>query len=190
MPEEYLEGRTTDPETWVRTPENLERFAAFTREANARRRAIEEREIPSGDQRRQETRAAAPAAPAARPGPGPGPPAVTARLGPSGGTGGEVTGPDAGTKPVRHRRDHAGAARVRGTASFEHGDLMVAPTLPLPHLSPAQRERLEQLAEAARLRAALYPVPKPPAVQRRSRSRQYPAGRASRRGTGRGRRRG
>ncbi|MFF1270514.1 hypothetical protein ACFVZE_32265 [Streptomyces anulatus] len=60
MPEEYLEGRTTDPETWVRTPENLERFAAFTREANARRRAIGERELPaaatdpSGDQRRQE----------------------------------------------------------------------------------------------------------------------------------------
>ncbi|WP_251146028.1 hypothetical protein [Streptomyces sp. McG3] len=77
MPEEYLEGRTaglatsrtpqdlegrtTDPETWVRTPENLDRFAAFTREANARRRAIEERELPAAadpsgpaDQRRQE----------------------------------------------------------------------------------------------------------------------------------------
>ncbi|MFI0756756.1 hypothetical protein ACH4PX_05150 [Streptomyces anulatus] len=59
---EYLEGRTTDRETWLRTPENLERFAAFTREANARRRAIEEREIPAAaadpsgpvDQRRQE----------------------------------------------------------------------------------------------------------------------------------------
>ncbi|MFI0756755.1 hypothetical protein ACH4PX_05145 [Streptomyces anulatus] len=65
---------------------------------------------------------------------------------------------------------------------------MVAPML--PHLPPAQRERLVQLADAARLRTALYPVPKPPAVQRRSRSRQYPAGRASRRRTGRGRRRG
>ncbi|WP_030594046.1 hypothetical protein [Streptomyces anulatus] len=65
---------------------------------------------------------------------------------------------------------------------------MVAPTL--PHLSPAQRERLEQLAEAARLHAALYPVPKPPAVQRRSRSRQYPGGRPSPWRTARGRRRG
>ncbi len=77
---------------------------------------------------------------------------------------------------------------MRGTAPFEHGDLMVAPTL--PHLSPAQRERLEQLAEAARLHAALYPVPKPPAVQRRSRSRQYPGGRPSPWRTARGRRRG
>ncbi|MCX4970914.1 hypothetical protein OHA98_40505 [Streptomyces sp. NBC_00654] len=37
MPEEYLEGRTTDPATWLRTPENLDRLAAFTRVANARR---------------------------------------------------------------------------------------------------------------------------------------------------------
>ncbi|MEU2415084.1 MobF family relaxase [Streptomyces sp. NPDC013099] len=61
MPEEYREGRTTDPETWLRTQENLDRFTAFTREANARRRAIEERELPGAadpsrpaDQRRQE----------------------------------------------------------------------------------------------------------------------------------------
>jgi hypothetical protein len=62
MPEEYLEGRTTDPATWMRTPKNLERFAAFTRAANARRRAYEEGEVPvpaadpAGpvDQRRQE----------------------------------------------------------------------------------------------------------------------------------------
>ncbi|AEY94281.1 hypothetical protein SHJG_p1150 (plasmid) [Streptomyces hygroscopicus subsp. jinggangensis 5008] len=47
----------------------------------------------------------------------------------------------------------------------------------LPHLSPEQRERLEQLADAARLRAALYPSPKPPPVRCRSRSRQYPGGR-------------
>ncbi|MZF88285.1 hypothetical protein [Streptomyces sp. SID5643] len=44
-----------------------------------------------------------------------------------------------------------------------------------PHLSPEQRERLEQLADAARLRAALYPSPKPPPVRRRS--RQFPGGR-------------
>ncbi|MER8225401.1 hypothetical protein ABTZ58_33580 [Streptomyces sp. NPDC094143] len=50
---------------------------------------------------------------------------------------------------------------------------MVHPTP--PHLSPEQRERLEQLADASRLRAALYPSPKPPPV--RSRSRQYPGGR-------------
>ncbi|MER6160824.1 hypothetical protein ABT147_35760 [Streptomyces sp. NPDC001868] len=43
MPQEYLEGRTTDTATWRRTPENLERLAAFTRAANARRRAIADR---------------------------------------------------------------------------------------------------------------------------------------------------
>jgi hypothetical protein len=40
MPEKYLGGRTTDPATWLRTPENLERLAAFTRTANARRCAM------------------------------------------------------------------------------------------------------------------------------------------------------
>ncbi|MFJ4568990.1 hypothetical protein ACIP4U_36130 [Streptomyces caelestis] len=50
---------------------------------------------------------------------------------------------------------------------------MVHPTP--PHLSPEQRERLEQLADAARLRAALYPSPKPQPVRRRS--RQFPGGR-------------
>ncbi|KOV78399.1 MULTISPECIES: hypothetical protein [Streptomyces] len=48
---------------------------------------------------------------------------------------------------------------------------------PPPHLSPEQRERLEQLADAARLRTALYPSPKPPPVRRRSHSRQYSGGR-------------
>lgn len=52
---------------------------------------------------------------------------------------------------------------------------MVAPTL--PHLSPQQRECLEQFADAARLRAALYPSSKSPPVRRRLRSRQYPGGR-------------
>ncbi|MFD4833299.1 hypothetical protein ACFWPV_26105 [Streptomyces uncialis] len=37
-------------------------------------------------------------------------------------------------------------------------------------------ERLEQLADAARLRRALYPAPKPPPVRCRF-SRQYPGGR-------------
>ncbi|MFD3976344.1 hypothetical protein [Streptomyces cyaneofuscatus] len=46
----------------------------------------------------------------------------------------------------------------------------------LIHLSPKQRERLEHLADASRLRTALYPPPKPrPSVRRRS--RQYPGGR-------------
>ncbi|MEY7977225.1 hypothetical protein AB8O53_12995, partial [Streptomyces pilosus] len=31
MPEECLGGRTTDAGTWLRTPKNLERLAAFTR---------------------------------------------------------------------------------------------------------------------------------------------------------------
>ncbi|MFH8411460.1 hypothetical protein ACH4FX_42910 [Streptomyces sp. NPDC018019] len=62
MPEEYLDGRTTDAATWLRTPENLERLAAFTRTASARRRAIQKGEIPAPaagpagpvDRRRQE----------------------------------------------------------------------------------------------------------------------------------------
>ncbi|MCZ4100999.1 MobF family relaxase [Streptomyces sp. H39-C1] len=59
MPEVYLEGRTTDPGTWLRTPENLDRLAALTRATDARRRAIEEREPPASpaapaDGRRQE----------------------------------------------------------------------------------------------------------------------------------------
>ncbi|RPK23581.1 Multifunctional conjugation protein TraI [Streptomyces sp. ADI91-18] len=40
MPEEYLEGRTTDPATWLRTPENIARLAALTQDAAARRRAV------------------------------------------------------------------------------------------------------------------------------------------------------
>ncbi|MGY4920819.1 hypothetical protein ACWD9K_37800 [Streptomyces sp. 900116325] len=36
MPE-LLEGRTTGPARWTHVPENLDRLAAFTREANARR---------------------------------------------------------------------------------------------------------------------------------------------------------
>ncbi|MEV5493636.1 hypothetical protein AB0L47_37705 [Streptomyces bobili] len=60
MPEEYLEGRTTDPATWLRTPKNLDRLAAFTRAADTRRRVIEDRKAPAADpaspvdQRRQE----------------------------------------------------------------------------------------------------------------------------------------
>ncbi len=56
MPDVYLEGRTTDPATWLRTPENLDRLAAFTREANARRRAIANGRIPGPpvDRHRQE----------------------------------------------------------------------------------------------------------------------------------------
>ncbi|QSS95538.1 relaxase domain-containing protein (plasmid) [Streptomyces sp. M54] len=47
MPEEYLEGRTTDPGTWLRTPENLDRLTAFTRAADARRRTYEDTESPA-----------------------------------------------------------------------------------------------------------------------------------------------
>ncbi|WEO92698.1 MobF family relaxase [Streptomyces sp. FXJ1.172] len=53
MPEEHLEGRTTDPATWMRTPKNLERLAALTRAADARRREMEGRELPA-DPHRQE----------------------------------------------------------------------------------------------------------------------------------------
>jgi hypothetical protein len=44
-----------------------------------------------------------------------------------------------------------------------------------PYLSPEHLKRLQQLADASRLRAALYASPKPPPV--RDRSRQYPGGR-------------
>ncbi|MFJ5787936.1 MobF family relaxase [Streptomyces hydrogenans] len=40
MPEEHLEGRTTDPATWLHTPKNLARLAAFTQAAEARARTI------------------------------------------------------------------------------------------------------------------------------------------------------
>ncbi|MEU9331286.1 hypothetical protein AB0D91_47630 [Streptomyces canus] len=46
-----------------------------------------------------------------------------------------------------------------------------------PFLSPERLKHLQQLADAARLRAALYPSPKPPPVRRPS--RQYPGGRSN-----------
>ncbi|MEV6549284.1 hypothetical protein AB0M57_11285 [Streptomyces sp. NPDC051597] len=49
MPEEYLEGRTTDPATWLRTPKNLDRLAAYARAAETRRRAMEDRKAPAAD---------------------------------------------------------------------------------------------------------------------------------------------
>jgi hypothetical protein len=42
MPQEYLEGRTTDPATWMTSPQNLARIAAFTRAAEARSLTVEE----------------------------------------------------------------------------------------------------------------------------------------------------
>ncbi|MEU6504498.1 hypothetical protein ABZ895_33690 [Streptomyces californicus] len=45
----------------------------------------------------------------------------------------------------------------------------------LIQLSPKHLERLEQLADAGRLRTALYPAREPQPVRRRS--RQYPGGR-------------
>ncbi|MEW2267039.1 hypothetical protein ACGF5T_35100 [Streptomyces sp. NPDC047853] len=65
---------------------------------------------------------------------------------------------------------------------------MVAPT-PL-NLSREQCERLEQLADAARLRMTLPRSPKPPPARRRPCSRQYPEGRPNPWHTARGRRRG
>ncbi|MFH9426296.1 MobF family relaxase [Streptomyces sp. NPDC017529] len=40
MPEEYLEGRTSDPATWLYTPKNLARLAAHTKAAEARSRIV------------------------------------------------------------------------------------------------------------------------------------------------------
>ncbi|MFL4910738.1 hypothetical protein ACJ6WF_48520 [Streptomyces sp. MMS24-I2-30] len=44
-----------------------------------------------------------------------------------------------------------------------------------PHISPERLKRLKQLADASRLRVALYPAPKSGPGGRRS--RQYPGGR-------------
>lgn len=46
MPEEHLEGRTTDPATWLHTPKNLARLAAHTQAAEARARLIADRPQP------------------------------------------------------------------------------------------------------------------------------------------------
>lgn len=63
---------------------------------------------------------------------------------------------------------------------------------PIPtFLSPQQLERLEELADASRLRVAeLSRSPKPPPLRRRYRSQQYPGGRPNPWRTARGRRRG
>ncbi|MGW3029167.1 hypothetical protein [Streptomyces sp. NPDC001221] len=45
-----------------------------------------------------------------------------------------------------------------------------------PHLSPERLKRLQQLTDAARLRATLYPSPKPLPLPVRRRSRKYPGG--------------
>lgn len=52
MPE-LLEGRTTDPATWMHTPENLARFAAFKLEADARGRAVAEQQSEQPEQPEQ-----------------------------------------------------------------------------------------------------------------------------------------
>ncbi|MFF0744964.1 hypothetical protein ACFYVL_31640 [Streptomyces sp. NPDC004111] len=61
MPQEYPQGRTTDPATWLRSPKNMARLGALTRASEARRRDIEDREAPApaptadrGDPHRQE----------------------------------------------------------------------------------------------------------------------------------------
>ncbi|MFD7497718.1 hypothetical protein ACFV8T_36165 [Streptomyces sp. NPDC059832] len=62
---------------------------------------------------------------------------------------------------------------------------------PIPtYISPERLERLAELADAARLRAALFPSPKPTPARRRSCSRQYPGGWLNSWRTARGRRQG
>lgn len=58
----------------------------------------------------------------------------------------------------------------------------------LTYISPKRLERLAELADAARLRAALFPSAKPTPARRRS--RQYPGNRSNPWRTVRGRRRG
>ncbi|MEU5958823.1 MobF family relaxase [Streptomyces sp. NPDC047525] len=62
MPQEYLEGRTTDPATWMTSPRNLDRIAALTHAAEARGRTVEEQadqtdqvqQAPAADPGRQQ----------------------------------------------------------------------------------------------------------------------------------------
>ncbi|MFC9751241.1 hypothetical protein ACFQ7N_19275 [Streptomyces niveus] len=54
MPQEYLEGRTTDSATWLHTPENLNRLAALTKAADARRRAVADRPEPDHPEQRDD----------------------------------------------------------------------------------------------------------------------------------------
>ncbi|MFF2411457.1 hypothetical protein [Streptomyces sp. NPDC058092] len=42
MPQEYLEGRTTDPATWMTSPQNLARLAALTHASDGCGRVVEE----------------------------------------------------------------------------------------------------------------------------------------------------
>ncbi|MDX3748733.1 hypothetical protein [Streptomyces sp. AK08-02] len=46
-----------------------------------------------------------------------------------------------------------------------------------PYLTPEQLKHLQRLADASRLRVALYASPEPPPVRRRS--PQYPGGRSN-----------
>ncbi|MGW2050822.1 relaxase domain-containing protein [Streptomyces sp. NPDC001858] len=52
MPE-LLEGRTTDPETWMHTPENLARLAVLKLEIDARGRAVAEQQLKHSEQPEQ-----------------------------------------------------------------------------------------------------------------------------------------
>lgn len=56
MPQEHLEGRTTDPATWATSPQNLARIAAHTRAAEARGRMVEE-QAKQTDQAKQDATA-------------------------------------------------------------------------------------------------------------------------------------
>ncbi|XMN04571.1 MobF family relaxase [Streptomyces griseobrunneus] len=71
MPQEYLEGRTTDPETWITSPQNLAHLAALTRAAEARGRTVEEqadqtkhahqaKQAPAADAQQQQQQTAQP----------------------------------------------------------------------------------------------------------------------------------
>lgn len=141
MPQEYLEGRTTDPATWVTSPQNLARIAAITYAAEARGRTVEER----ADQTRQAGQAQQ--APAADPGsPQQRPPrrsrtrageredqAAEGDRSPPGGTDGEVVGPAAGTRPAPTSGRRRGRARVRGSDPPKHGGPHGRPDPAVPH---------------------------------------------------------
>lgn len=102
MPEEYLKGRTTDPATWPRTPENPDRLASSTRADDTRRRTTGDPKASAADRPVRSTSTASGTSSSA------GSPTLAeasgrdAMCGSHGGTDGEVTAPGAGTRPAAH----------------------------------------------------------------------------------------
>ncbi len=76
-----------------------------------------------------------------------------------------------------HGLDTPGTGEGAGRMACPSAQAPMVNPIP-PYISPKRLERLEEFADASRLRAVLYP-PKPPPLRRRTRSRQFPSGRSN-----------